>query len=358
MDLSDYAVVLFLSICAVVIIGTVLKAALKKASEDEQKPSRPNLHTEPRTLQNHFPATRPTPVQSTQPKRSKPAKRIVPCPDCSRPVALAKLQRHRAQAHGTVRRCLLCNKYVRPDNIAWHNLKQHHRSATDYLRPTALPCPRCHNSVLLKNVTKHLRRIHEYDFATSNGRHPFLTAIEYERDEFCIVDGLNIVRMRGQDLPRLDYLLALTYRMLQDDVDFLCVFDASAPAAIREFQGSVFSKFYDYLIQSHPRRFSQVPSGTVADEFILDIAVMFGQHIITNDLYRDHVARHPWLETQREQRLARVALKYSPKLHREVLFWNDRKILTPSPHKIRTFFKTYKDLLSERDKGRAPDLCR
>ena len=134
----------------------------------------------------------------------------------------------------------------------------------------------------------------------------------------------------------------LTYRMLQDDTDFLCVFDASAPAAIREFQGSVFSKFYDYLIQSHPRRFSQVPSGTIADEFILDIATMFGQQVITNDLYRDHVARHPWLETQREQRLSRVALKYSPKLHREVLFWRDCKIMPRAPTRSARFSRATK----------------
>ena len=252
----------------------------------------------------------------------------------------------------------MCNKYIRPDNIAKHNLKQHHTPSADYLKPKTLPCPRCHNVVRLKNLPKHLDRIHEYDFTKSNGKHPFLTAIEYERGTFWLVDGLNIVRIRGQDVPRLDYLLALTYRMLQDDTDFLCVFDASAPAAIREFQGSVFSKFYDYLIQSHPRRFSQVPSGTIADEFILDIAAMFGQQVITNDLYRDHVARHPWLETQREQRLSRVALKYSPKLHREMLFCGNCKIPAPSPHKIRTFFKSYKDLLSDRDKGRAPDLHR
>ncbi len=187
---------------------------------------------------------------------------------------------------------------------------------------------------------------------------PFLTAIEFERERFWIIDGLNIVRMRGQDLPRLDFLLALTYRMLENDADFLCVFDASAPPAIRDFQGTVHSKFYDHLIQTYPRRFSQVPAGTIADEFILDIATMFGQQVITNDQYRDHVDRHPWLETQRGQRLFGVELKYSPRLHREVLFWNGQKIPVPSPHKIRKFFRSYNDLLLDRDKGRVSNLNR
>ena len=209
MELPDYAVVLFLSIGGVVILGTVLKATLRKLSEDHPNPPFADQN-DARTVQNHAPASRHAPTQPTQSNKYKPADTIVTCPDCSCPVAVAKLQRHRAEAHGTVRRCPLCNKHVRPDNIAKHNLKQHHTSSADYLKLTMLPCPRCHNSVLLQNLTKHLRRIHKYDFSTSNGRHPLLTAIEYQRGTFWVVDGLNIVRMRGQDLPRLDYLLALT----------------------------------------------------------------------------------------------------------------------------------------------------
>jgi hypothetical protein len=357
MELPDYTTILILAIGGVVIVGAVLKAALKELFEDVRQVSRANQSVI-RTAQNQAPASRLTLARPPQSARLKSAKKIVACPDCSLLIELGKLQQHRAQAHDTVRRCALCNKYVRPDRIARHNLKQHGSATSDYLKPRQLPCPRCHNTILLKNIRKHLSHIHKFGFATSNGRHPFLSAIEFKRETFWIVDGLNIVRMRGQDLPRLDFLLALTYRMLEDGTDFLCVFDASAPPAIRDFQGTVYAKFYDYLIQSHPRHFSQVPSGTVADEFILDIATMFSQDVITNDLYRDHVARHPWLETQREQRLSGVELKYSPKLRREVLFWNGQNIPTPSPHNIRRFFRSYKDILSDRDKDRSPNLRR
>jgi hypothetical protein len=352
MELPNHAIISVLAVVGVVILGAVLKAALKELFEDVRQVSRADQSVI-RTAQNSAPTSRVTLTQQPQQNRRKSAEKIVVCPDCLLPIELGKLQRHRAKVHETVHRCALCNKYIRPDNIVQHNLKQHGSASSDYLKPRQLPCPRCHNTVLLKNIRKHLFHIHKFGFATSNGRHPFLSAIGFQRETFWIVDGLNIVRMRGQDLPRLDYLLALTYRMLEDNTDFLCVFDASAPPAIRDFQGTVYAKFYDYLIQSHPRRFSQVPAGTIADEFILDIATMFGQNVITNDQYRDHVVRHPWLDTQREQRLFGVELKYSPKLHGEVLFWNGQTIPVPSPHKIRKFFRNYNNLLTERDRKRA-----
>jgi len=357
MELSDYAILLVLAFGAVVILGIVLKAALKELFEDVRKVSQSNQSVI-RTVQNSTPAPMLTLPQKPQSRRRKSAEKIVICPDCLLPIELAKLQRHRAKVHETVHRCALCNQFVRPENLAKHNLKKHHESPTENLRPRLIPCPSCHNAVLLKNLRWHLSHIHKTSFYTSNGKHPLLTAIEFERERFWIIDGLNIVRMRGQDLPRLDFLLALTYQMLEDDADFLCVFDASAPPAIRDFQGTVHSKFYDHLIQTYPRRFSQVPAGTIADEFILDIATMFGQQVITNDQYRDHVDRHPWLETQREQRLFGVELRYSPKLHREVLFWNDQKIPVPSPHKMRKFFKSYNDLLLDSDKSRVSNLGR
>ncbi|MCC6127514.1 MAG: hypothetical protein IT426_21355 [Pirellulales bacterium] len=351
MDLSSHAILLILAIGGMVILGVILQVILKELFEDARKVSRNNSNVI-RSSQIQVQAPKFTPTRKNPSRQQRPAKKIVICPDCSVPIELGKLQRHRAKVHQTVCRCALCNQYIRLDNLAEHNLKQHGNPATDILRPKPIPCPHCHNSVLQKNLRKHLSNIHQFNFNTSLGRHPFLTAIEYERKRFWIIDGLNIVRMRGQDLPRLDFLLALTYRMLEEGTDFLCIFDASAPPAIRDFQGTAYAKFYDHLTQSHPRQFSQVPSGTIADEFILDIAKMFGQNVITNDQYRDHFERHSWLETESEQRLFGVELKYSPKLHREVLFWNSQKIPVPSRHIIRKFFKNYNDLLKERDADR------
>ena len=54
---------------------------------------------------------------------------------------------------------------------------------------------------------------------------------------------------------------------------------------------------YENLLNNHPDKFFQIPAGTVADKFILLYAE---EHpdcmIITNDLYRDHAAEHPWVK--------------------------------------------------------------
>ena len=81
------------------------------------------------------------------------------------------------------------------------------------------------------------------------------------------------------------------------------MFDASARPCVRELQGTYFAEVCEQLMQSCPQRFSEVPAGNNADEAILDIATMLGQKIITNDQFRDHAPRYPWLETEAEKRL-------------------------------------------------------
>ena len=66
------------------------------------------------------------------------------------------------------------------------------------------------------------------NFQPAIGWHPLLAALHGDRDGFWLIDGLNVVRLQGGDVTRFDFLLALTYHMLQQDMDFLCVFDASA----------------------------------------------------------------------------------------------------------------------------------
>ncbi len=101
MEVSDYTVLLFLAIGGVVILGIVLKAALKELFEDVRKVSRAN-QTVIRTVQNPALPPRLTPSQSSrtlpQSSRRKSAEKIVICPDCLLPIELGKLQRHRAKA--------------------------------------------------------------------------------------------------------------------------------------------------------------------------------------------------------------------------------------------------------------------
>jgi hypothetical protein len=149
-------------------------------------------------------------------------------------------------------------------------------------------------------------------------------------------------------------LLALTRHMLLQGIDFLCVFDASARPCLEEFQGTYFADLHTRLIRFYPQHFTEVPVRTVADEAILDISTMIGPKIITNDLFRDHVARYPWLESDGNRRLSPVRLQHGGRPHREVLLWREAKIPVPPPRKLRVFVEEYTKLLASFEQDHPP----
>ena len=105
------------------------------------------------------------------------------------------------------------------------------------------------------------------------------------------------------------------------------------------------------MIKDFPYRFSEVPSGNVADVSILDIASMFGNRVITNDQFRDHVNDHPWIERERERRFAQVRFRRVSGRRREALVWNDVLIDVPGSRQIKEFGQQYQQLLKERPVG-------
>jgi hypothetical protein len=202
--------------------------------------------------------------------------------------------------------------------------------------------------VLHKKLVKHLERQHGVNFHPACGWHPLVAAMRRGGANYWLIDGLNVVRLQGKDAPRFDILLALTTHLLQENVDFLCVFDASARPCLREFQGTYVAELCWELIQTFPERFSEVPAGTVADDAILDIASFFGSKVITNDQYRDHADRHPWLETSREEMLSGVELRQDSR-RRELILWEDTAIRIPPFRSIRSFADQHTQLLARRE---------
>jgi hypothetical protein len=198
-------------------------------------------------------------------------------------------------------------------------------------------------------MIKHLGQIHGIGARPAVGGHPVVMALQRQVDPLWLIDGLNVVRLQGEDVPRFDFLLALTHHMLRENVDFLCVFDASARPCIKELQGTYFAEVCERLIRCWPHRFSEVPARTIADVALLDIATMLGSKIITNDQYRDHIPTYRWLATESEERLCGIRLRRTTRPHREVLVWQDKSIEVPVPQKIRTFVQEYQELLAERD---------
>ncbi len=51
------------------------------------------------------------------------------------------------------------------------------------------------------------------------------------------------------------------------------------------------------LIESQHIR--QVPAGTDADYFIIQLADQFGARVVTNDRYKDYVEQYPWISDRR-----------------------------------------------------------
>ena len=137
--------------------------------------------------------------------------------------------------------------------------------------------------------------------------------------------------------------------MLKEDIDFLCVFDASARPILREFQGAYFAELCDELIRTFWRRFGEVPARTVADEAILDIATIFGTKIITNDQYREYDERYPWLEASRDERLCGLHVRHNAKRREDLLVWQGTTIPVPLAQNLQPFVEQYKKLLVERE---------
>ncbi len=106
-----------------------------------------------------------------------------------------------------------------------------------------------------------------------------------------ILDGSNIASWQSHQKPDLKTVLAVTGELERRNQPFKVVFDASLRHKIREEERHLYEK----LLKDRPQEFLQVPAKTEADEFILLYAEENpNRMIITNDLYRDHRAAHPW----------------------------------------------------------------
>jgi hypothetical protein len=273
------------------------------------------------------------------------------CPDCGKEVRSRRLQSHRSSTHGTVKRCRLCNTYIRVDRVLRHNTAQHDVESPELLKPPSVQCTRCHNTVLRKNIVEHLGRHHDVNLHPTYGWHP-LVAARYRGDaHYWLIDGQSIARIQGAETPRFDLVLALTYHLLQENADFLCVFGASARARLREVPGSYLAECYGELIHTFPRRFSEVPAGTVAAEAISEIVSILGPTVITNERYQSYAGQWPWPDMLRDEMLSRVTLQRDPR-RREFLVWKDRTIPVPRFQTIPSFVRRYKQQLSQRESTR------
>ncbi len=333
--ISEWHVVGFAAIIVVLILAVVVVILLRPVPAAQPRPR--SAAEEPIVTQR---------IGTPNEPRPRSHKRIVACPECGHRTHLGKLQRHRATVHETVRRCPRCNQYIRTSRLLSHNIKQHDVHSREPLERPVLQCPHCHNKVLRRNLVMHLFRAHSVDIRPEVGRHPILAAMRRDGSDYWLIDGLNIVRFRGADEPCFEFLLALTHHLLQKDVDFLCVFGATTRASLGRFQGTYFAELCEEFIRTFPRRFSEVPPHTAASDAILDIATVFDAKIITNNQYRQHVERYPWLKTDREERICGFRIQHNSKCRQDMLVWQNETIPVPPSQRVRSFVESYKQLLA------------
>ena len=114
-----------------------------------------------------------------------------------------------------------------------------------------------------------------------------------ETREFVVIDGANVAyeEKSGGGKPKLSNLLKVRRELEERGFSPIIIVDASLKYDIDDQQ------HLEKLIQSQQVR--QVPAGTDADFFILEIADNCGARIVTNDQYKDYKDRYPWIPERR-----------------------------------------------------------
>jgi hypothetical protein len=130
------------------------------------------------------------------------------------------------------------------------------------------------------------------------------------RKEAIIIDGANVAyeeRSAG-GRPKLSNLLKVRRELEERGFEALILVDASLKYDIDDQQQ------LETLIASQQVR--QVPAGTDADFFIIQLAEQLDARIVTNDRYKDYAERFPWIP---ERRLPYMIVKG------EVVLYEDRQ---------------------------------
>ena len=115
-----------------------------------------------------------------------------------------------------------------------------------------------------------------------------------------LLDGSNILHWdEYRSGITLKHLLDITNHLKKENQAFQVFFDATAPHILRKNAPQEVA-LYEKLLKDDPDHFCQVPAGTRADDFLLLQAdANKNALILTQDLFRDHVDKYPWLKTEK-----------------------------------------------------------
>lgn len=117
---------------------------------------------------------------------------------------------------------------------------------------------------------------------------------------FVLCDGMNLLRLRGRDVPQLELVISILERVADRASDLLCIFDACASRRLRDQQSSHHADLFEHLLKQQSDFFIQVTGGTCADDVILAQAEHRDALIVSNDTFKQPGQRehYPWLNQE------------------------------------------------------------
>jgi predicted nucleic acid-binding protein len=107
-------------------------------------------------------------------------------------------------------------------------------------------------------------------------------------ERLVLIDGSNVAHSSEGEKARLANILLIEEKIREDGMEPIIVADAALRHQIDD-RGQ-----YEELVDTG--RIKQAPAGTDADYFILSFARELGASVVSNDRYRDRIARYPEVE--------------------------------------------------------------
>jgi hypothetical protein len=126
--------------------------------------------------------------------------------------------------------------------------------------------------------------------------------------EMIVIDGANVAyeEKSAGGKPKLSNLLKVRRELEERGFEAVILVDASLKYDIDD------QSQLETLIRSQQVR--QVPAGTDADFFIIQLAGQLDARVVTNDRYKDYVEQYPWIS---ERRLPYMIVKGEVVLYEE-----------------------------------------
>ena len=154
---------------------------------------------------------------------------------------------------------------------------------------------------LFKDARENYEILQKKDPKNSSLQIRIAYCLKNEEERF-LIDGSNVCRSflpTGRSAS-INVLLSLLSEIINGGNIFFCIFDANMRYVLRNnHEERKAEEVYVSLLKNYSKFFNEVPGGTRADSFILQISNRTGERIITNDTFKKDSSniskKYPWI---------------------------------------------------------------